>query len=250
MSFTSANLKAFFIHVLISAVIVCVVLSLIKNFYYPNFLFASVGASRLFQLIFFVDIILGPVLTLIVFKPGKKGLFLDITVIATVQIAAMAYGVYSLHAGRPAYISFVVDRFEVVQANKVSTKNRFDKLQFNERYLTCRLVHAALPEDVELRNDFMFERMSGGPELSESAHLYQPISSAKSIILNKAVQISNLDADTKQQLVANLKTIKEPISNFGVLPITGSKADFTALINLDSGKIVRVVRFDPWIIFK
>lgn len=37
---------------------------------------------------------MGPLITLIIFKPGKKGLKLDLATIAVLQVAALAYGTH------------------------------------------------------------------------------------------------------------------------------------------------------------
>ena len=39
-----------------------------------------------------VDVVIGPLLTLIVFDPKKKHLKFDLVVIAALQLAALAYG--------------------------------------------------------------------------------------------------------------------------------------------------------------
>ena len=61
-----------------------------------------------------VDLVLGPLLTLIVYKQGKPGLKFDLSFIAAVQVAALIYGSYTLHSERPHFLVFAIDRVTLV----------------------------------------------------------------------------------------------------------------------------------------
>ena len=66
-----------------------------------------------------VDIVLGPLLTLCLFKSAKKGLLLDMSLIAVFQISALLYGAYTIYSQRPSYIVFAYDKFDVVAKSEV-----------------------------------------------------------------------------------------------------------------------------------
>ena len=70
-------------------------------FWYPSALFDTAGGRDLFLLIAAVDVTLGPLLTLIVFRSGKKGLAFDLSIIAAMQLVALSYGVWVLFEARP-----------------------------------------------------------------------------------------------------------------------------------------------------
>ena len=59
------------------------------------------GAGKLFLMMLGVDIILGPILTFIIYQKNKKSLKFDLFIIACIQISAIGYGVYSMYGGRP-----------------------------------------------------------------------------------------------------------------------------------------------------
>ncbi len=61
-----------------------------------------------------IDVIIAAYLGLSVYKEGKKTLKFDLSVIILIQIAALCYGVFSIEQGRPAWLVFNVDRFELV----------------------------------------------------------------------------------------------------------------------------------------
>jgi hypothetical protein len=104
------------VHLLISAAVAAVVLALMLNVWYPPPLFRAMGGAGLALILVGVDVVMGPALTLIVFRSGKPGLKFDLTVIALCQLAALAYGGYTIALARPAFIVFVKDQFEIATA--------------------------------------------------------------------------------------------------------------------------------------
>ena len=74
------------------------------------------ASQQLFLLIVGVDVVCGPLLTLIVFNPAKpRGeLRRDLALIGVIQLFALGYGVHTLSYARPVAIVHEVDRFRVV----------------------------------------------------------------------------------------------------------------------------------------
>lgn len=79
------------------------------------------GGNGLFRLILSVDVVLGPLLTFVVFNRAKphKELWRDLSVIVSLQLAALAYGLYTVYQARPIYLVHEVDRFRVVAATDI-----------------------------------------------------------------------------------------------------------------------------------
>jgi hypothetical protein len=104
------------LHLLISVAIALAVLALLLFVWYPGPMFEAAGGSGLLFILVGVDVVLGPLITLIVFKVGKRGLKLDLAVIGAVQLAALVYGTHIMYLARPAFIVFVKDQFQVSTA--------------------------------------------------------------------------------------------------------------------------------------
>lgn len=79
------------------------------------------GGQRLFFLMVAVDVVCGPLLTLVLFDPAKARWkwHVDIAIILTLQLGAMAYGLHSIAKVRPVWLAFENDRFQVVRADDV-----------------------------------------------------------------------------------------------------------------------------------
>jgi hypothetical protein len=118
MKLTDLNrYQAFASHMVISLIIFFILLVFITQLWYPGILFDAGNGWKAIGLIVGVDLILGPILTLIVFNPKKSSLRFDLSVIALLQIAALSYGVWTIHQTRPIALAFINTSFVTIFAN-------------------------------------------------------------------------------------------------------------------------------------
>jgi len=103
-------------HLFICLAIAACVVFLMLALWYPGPLFEAAGGNGLLAILLGVDVTLGPLLTLIIFRPGKRGLKFDLAVIGLVQAGALLYGLSIVALARPAYIVFIKDRFDLATA--------------------------------------------------------------------------------------------------------------------------------------
>ncbi len=106
--------QAFLTHLTVSAALFLVLSYLIVFHWYPDFYFFLDGGNRAIATIFFVDVVLGPGLTLLVFKPGKKYLKFDMTMVLLVQLSALVWGVNNVYSERPATAVFYLGKFACI----------------------------------------------------------------------------------------------------------------------------------------
>jgi hypothetical protein len=109
--------QAFAIHMAISLVLFFVLLICITQLWYPGILFYTGNGWKAIALIVGIDLILGPLLTLIIFNPNKNSLKFDLWVIALVQTAALTYGTWTIHSSRPLAIAYINTSFITFYAN-------------------------------------------------------------------------------------------------------------------------------------
>lgn len=103
-------------HLLASLVIASLAAMLVFLIWFPYPYNEVSGGRQLFELVVGVDVILGPLLTFIVFNRYKLGkeLWRDMSFIVLLQLAALGYGMWTVHIARPVYLVHEVDRFKVV----------------------------------------------------------------------------------------------------------------------------------------
>ncbi|MDP3858244.1 MAG: hypothetical protein Q8Q73_10855 [Stagnimonas sp.] len=108
--------KALGTHLGISGLLVAVALWLMLVRWLPTPLFHTDGGGIGLKLIVLVDLVLGPLLTFVVFDPAKsrRALGLDFTVIALVQLGAYGYGLHNVHAVRVQALAYYEGAFHTV----------------------------------------------------------------------------------------------------------------------------------------
>ncbi len=104
------------IHVLLSMGLLALVGLLVFVLWFPWPLGQLADALRLFWTILGVDLVCGPLLTLLLYRATKTRLALavDFSLIALLQLAALGYGLHTLAHARPLAQVFEVDRFRLV----------------------------------------------------------------------------------------------------------------------------------------
>ena len=113
------KVKATSIHLMLSILVFVIILYFILFEWYPEPFFTAQGGWQGIRLMAFVDLVLGPALTLIVYnhlKPRKYIIF-DISVIMVVQITALILGGYTVYSQRPIALVYWGTAFYTVTSD-------------------------------------------------------------------------------------------------------------------------------------
>lgn len=102
------------IHLALSAVVAVLAGLLVFALWYPYPYREISGGRELFLLVVGVDVVLGPLLTFAVFNRAKPELRRDLAMIVALQLAGLAYGLWTVQLARPVHMVFEYDRFRVV----------------------------------------------------------------------------------------------------------------------------------------
>lgn len=115
------KLKAAGIHLLLSAAVAAASAALVLGVWFPNQYALMSGGRNLFVLLTSVDVVMGPLLTFVVFNRSKprRELLRDLGIIALLQLAALGYGLHTVYGARPVALVFETDRFRVITASDV-----------------------------------------------------------------------------------------------------------------------------------
>ena len=111
--------QAFSIHLMLSILIFSSLVAVMFLWWFPGELFFLDGGWQGLKLVALVDLVLGPALTLLLYKPGKPKLVMDMSLIATFQIAALAYGFYATHQQRVVAVVYADRNFTTLSASAV-----------------------------------------------------------------------------------------------------------------------------------
>lgn len=108
-------------HLGLSGVVAVLVAALVFVVWYPHPFDRLVKGRELFLLLLGVDLVCGPLLTLILFDPlkAKHKWRIDLALIVCIQSLALAYGMAQVAESRVVFLAFEGDRFRLVQAGDV-----------------------------------------------------------------------------------------------------------------------------------
>lgn len=237
------KLKAFAIHFAISLILVLSTYVVIHLLWYPAPLFKATDAGKILVMILIVDLILGPLLTLVVYKKHKKTLKMDLTIIALIQLSALSYGLYSVYEARPVWIAYVVDRFELVRANDILEEDEqthhLPKLGLEYTYVDLTGL------DATEKLDSILDETTYGISPVQRPKFYNDFELAKPLIIEKSQNLTFLN-DYNNPIIVREILQKYPQAD-SFLPIKANAIDMTALIDKkDNGNIVAVVDLRPW----
>lgn len=157
-----ARLKATGIHLGLSAVAFAVALYLILARWYPGFHFAVDGGWQGVRIMALVDLVLGPLLTLVIFNPFKarRLIVFDLACIGLAQLGALAWGFYAVHGQQPASINFYVGIFYSMPLSSVRAEAGAAEALARLSDAHPALVYVATPQDAgeQRRADARAER--------------------------------------------------------------------------------------------
>lgn len=240
----SDSFKAAAIHLSLSLLLAGALAVLLFKFWYPVPLAEATGVFAIFAIVFAVDLIIGPLLTLVVYKKNKKSLVFDLATIAIIQIAALSYGVYSLSQARPVWLTFYDNRFETVRLNDIEESYLDDAPEQYTRFsLTGPKWVAAKPVGSlkEIENLKFGNRL--GAKIAHQPALYYPIAQAYPQIKAKAYDLSKLAATNSKIEIDKQISLNPNVA--GWLPLWSQQEHMVVFINA-KGEPLNIVDLRPW----
>lgn len=238
--------KAFSWHLLGSVFIVLLTLFLVFKVWYPAPFDEAVGVTRIFLLLVMVDVLLGPLLTFVIYKKGKKTLIFDMAVIVILQFAALSYGLWTVAEGRPAWVVFNVDRFDLVRALDIDNRRLQEaRPQYQiAPWWGPQWVGAAAPEDAEQNSTLLFESVLGGSDIAQQPNLYRPLKDMASAWRGRAHDLAELGQYNSPEQVGEILA-RWPAAD-AWLPLMAGAKPMTVLVDKRTSSIVAVVDLAPW----
>ncbi len=242
----SKRLKFFISHLSISFLIALLVIGLVFFIWYPSPLATAVGVTNIFLMLLVIDVILGPLLGLLVYKEGKKTLKFDLSVIILIQIAALCYGLFSIEQGRPAWLVYNVDRFELVRKNElINTNIQHAQPKFQKpSWFKPQYVATEFAKDTQQRNDEMFAEVFSGISIAQRPERYVELTQAKTQIQQRALPLKELEQYNSKADVE--KTLAKYPKADAWLPLKANAVDMVVLVNKESASIIKIVDLRPW----
>jgi hypothetical protein len=249
------RLKAFGLHLAGSASALTVVLgSLYFGWYYwPGWRLTDV--TQVVTVLIGVDLVLGPLMTLIVAnsKKSRRELTRDIGIIVAVQLCALIYGSTALWSGRPLYYTFSVNQLQLVQAYDIDSDEAALGRKQNPSlapywYSLPRWIWAPLPPDPEESNTIVLGAILGkSGDVTSMPRYFKTWDQGlpelgKQLKSLDEVNIAYFSKGQKKKLKELMQASGLPSDQRNVMPLTGRGRPLLAVFDPASLKITAILR--------
>jgi len=248
MHLNLSRFQAFAIHLLISSVVLGAFLAFVFLVWYPHPFFILEGLVQIVWVLVGVDIVLGPALTLVVFKTGKPGLKRDLSIIAAIQIFGFIYGAHTFYIERPAFaVFFDSDFFEVIPASEMKDLGKLDPALGHSKLGGPSIVFVEAPTAISELQKILEEMKKGAPPIHLRPEFYKLLKGN----INKKFGLSR-DLDKLEKIPANATVIAqfkseygERINEFAYFPISGKVTARLLVIDRKTEMVVDTIGIHP-----
>lgn len=246
------RLRASGIHLSISLAIAGLVAALVFGLWYSYPYREISGGRELFMLMVVVDVVMGPLITLAIFNSAKsrRELFLDLTVVGLLQLAALGYGLWTVFAARPVHLVFEYHRVTVVHAADV------DAPTLAQAPPALRVLPLTGPTWLSLRPfkdgseqfESTMKALNGVPQAAQPA-LWQSWDAARADILKESRPVAQL----RERFPTQAALVDSAIASTGrqtealrYLPLLSRKTSWTVLIDGQSAEPLGFLPLDSF----
>ena len=243
------------VHLGICLLLAAMAATLVFGVWYPYPYREISGGRSLFMLVVSIDVVMGPLLTLVVFNRSKplKELRRDLALIGALQLAALGYGLWTVAQARPVHLVFEIDRFRVVHAIEVEPELlKSAPAEWRQLPLTGPTLLSVRPfKTTDERAQATMAAMKGA-QISVQPDMWQSYAQAKLQVLAHAGSL----ADLKKRFPARVAEIDEalkstspkdwPAGSVGYLSVTDRNVFWTALLDTHTAEVIAFVPIDPF----
>ena len=246
--------RAATIHLLCSFAVAVLVGTLVFSLWYPFPYRELSGGRELFLLVMAVDVVCGPLLTLVLFSPfkPKAELVRDLSLTVLIQLLALVYGLNTVWQARPLYLVQEIDRFKVIAAPDLVGNEAQAELSALSTQLQSHMfagpqvVAIRAPKDNIEREKVMIESIEGGRDYAQRPDFYikyEGEAALKSLKRAKPLAIF-LQKRPEQEATAKALAVEKgvEISQWMYLPIV-ARQDWVAVLD-KQGRIQGFIKGD------
>lgn len=240
--------KAAGIHLALSALIGAAVFALLYFLWFPQPYFALAGGTYIIPIVIAVDVVIGPLLTLLVFKTGKPSLPFDLSVIAALQIGALVYALIVILDTRPIFLVARHDMLVLVSSNQVNDEDlaRAPEAYQRRSWTGPISVGLTLPERGTPEHAHLTDEAMKGRDVEVFPQHYVPTEDVLPVLLGRARDLAELRFRDQAMLDRGLQAIGLTEDQLGYLPIQGKMGAQAMVVERASGRFLTVLPISPW----
>ncbi len=246
------RLRACGIHLSLSLVVAVLAGVLVFALWYPYPYREISGGRELFLLVVGVDVILGPLITLLIFNRAKpwSELRRDLAMVGLLQVAGLAYGLWSLSLARPVHLVWEIDRFRVVHVVDIPEEllARVPPAIAQLPWTGPRLIAVRPFRDAQEAQEASVAALQG-LQIGARPDLWAPYDDARARVRAASRPVAQLKTrfpTLAAEVDAVLKAAGRSADATAYVPLVGRKSFWTAFIDSNSADVVGFMPLDPY----
>ncbi len=246
--------RAALLHLGLSLLAAGAIAWLVFGVWYPSPLQELTGGSAIFFVLIAVDVVCGPVLTLVLYDPTKSRIKwrVDLGLIVFIQLCALAYGLHQVSSARPLFVALEGDRFRLVQAFDVDPLNLHEAPEGLRAlsYAGPQLlgVRLAVPGDADYLGSVQLSTQGLHPAFRPSR--WRRFEEQRADLQKRLRPVGELRAknpERKADLETALRNIGLNDEQVGYLPLVREEiTDWVALVRRSDGQPLTYLHLDGW----
>lgn len=249
----TSKLKAAAIHLLATLVVGGLCAILVFKIWYPDPFYRMLGGAELFLLIAASDLVLGPVISLVIYssKKSKSVLRRDYFIIGVVQAAALAYGLHTVAVSRPIFVVFAVDGFEVVASDELQDDDlaAAPQPQWRRRsWSGPQFAWARMPADPHEKTELIFSALNG-KDIQRLPKYFESLDLGREEIRSRAKDLVNLKTAHPERAAEIDDVTRRAGQSFNQmmwLPVRSFKGIWTVVLDRATLQPIAWLNLDPY----
>lgn len=241
------RIRATLLHLIGSLLVAAFCAVLVFGLWYPPPYAVLAGGVGLFVLVSVVDVVVGPLLTLVAYNVEKTRAHLrrDIFIIAVLQLTALAYGLLAVYEARPVLLAAENKLFRVVAANEVDM-GEINAAPAELRYLSLtgpRLVGVRLARNGDEKLESIQRALEGydGGARPSYWEAYDDSRERIKVQLSPLDDLGAVGSKATASIDAVLTQYQKTRDQVGYLPIKARAEDWIVLLDVSTADVLEIV---------
>lgn len=236
------RLRAAGLHFTSTVIVASLVAAIVFLLWYPWPYSEVSGGVGLFLLVVGVDVVLGPLITLVVFdiRKPRAELWRDMSVVVVLQLAGLIYGAHTVFEARPVVMALEGDRFRTVIAADV-VRDELPRAPASLRSLSLTgptLVSTRDPKEGDEKFDAIASALSGADLGMRPSYWLPWDAKARAQALKVGKPVTELLARRAAQAAVLRDAVAKtgrPIEQLIYIPLLARRTDWSVLLDKTTG---------------
>ena len=230
------------VHLLISAAVISIFLLLVYFVWYPYPFDQIHSVFDVVKLIIGVDLVLGPLLTLIIYDIGKprSELIRDISLIVLVQLAALVWGAHITLKVRPMYASILDGTVYSVTRVDIGDDTLSGALALPSFWEKPKFVFIKPLDEKQAVQHVVDMVTKGGRDVMYQTQRYLPVLDFRAQVIEQAMDVAEFVAQGDNQQILNdfLQRHGGAAKDYILFPVENAQYRATIALRRDSLEVV------------